>query len=191
MSSFYNINGINSGAVIGTIIAFIGGTVPTGWLLCDGAAIPSQYTVLKQLLGDNLPNLTDNRMMYGKNLKSDSCINDGLNSLTLLIDNLPAHSHSVTINDASHNHVITEVGQTIDGSNDDHGYAINNTGTQGGADANVTNEAAIATGATDDAHTHTISFNDMRAVSGTAIPSNNSINIINPYYTVKWIIKGI
>ena len=191
MSSFYNINGINSGAVIGTIIAFIGGTVPTGWLLCDGSAIPSEYAVLIDLLGTNLlPNLTDNRMMYGKNSKSDSSINDGSNSLTLVTNNLPAHSHNVNITDATHNHVITEVGQTKDNIDNEHGYANTNTGHTGGAKP-TDNEAAIATGSTTDTHTHPIYFNDMRAVSGTTPPSNSGFTITNPYYTVKWIIKGI
>ena len=30
-------------------------TAPAGWVLCDGAAIPVQYTVLRSLFGTNMP----------------------------------------------------------------------------------------------------------------------------------------
>ena len=44
-------------ATIGTIVAWPNSTVPTGWLECDGSAIPSQYTALIALIGSYTPDL--------------------------------------------------------------------------------------------------------------------------------------
>jgi hypothetical protein len=47
------------GVPIGCIMAFIGVTIPYGWLLCDGFAIPAadEYQTLKNLVGNDTPNL--------------------------------------------------------------------------------------------------------------------------------------
>ena len=41
----------------GAIMPFYRSTAPTGWLVCDGSAIPAQYTALTALVGANTPNL--------------------------------------------------------------------------------------------------------------------------------------
>ena len=41
----------------GAMIPFAGATVPTGWLLCDGSAIPAAHTALIALVGANTPDL--------------------------------------------------------------------------------------------------------------------------------------
>ena len=55
-------NGIPTGtlaatafAPAGAIMFYFGNTAPAGWVLCDGAAIPVQYTVLRSLFGTNMP----------------------------------------------------------------------------------------------------------------------------------------
>jgi microcystin-dependent protein len=41
----------------GAIMPFYRPTAPDGWLICDGSAIPTQYTALTALVGANTPNL--------------------------------------------------------------------------------------------------------------------------------------
>lgn len=41
----------------GAIMPFYRPTAPTGWLVCDGSVIPTQYTALTALVGANTPNL--------------------------------------------------------------------------------------------------------------------------------------
>lgn len=42
-----------------TIVAYAGWVAPSGWLLCDGSAIPSQHTALISYVGNNTPDLRD------------------------------------------------------------------------------------------------------------------------------------
>lgn len=48
---------LSSAIPVGAIMAFYRNTAPDGWLACDGAAIPSQFTSLRALVGANTPNL--------------------------------------------------------------------------------------------------------------------------------------
>lgn len=41
----------------GAIMMFYRSTAPTGWLICDGSAIPTQFAALISLVGANTPNL--------------------------------------------------------------------------------------------------------------------------------------
>jgi hypothetical protein len=41
----------------GAVMSFYRTTAPSGWLVCDGAAIPGQFTALIALVGANTPNL--------------------------------------------------------------------------------------------------------------------------------------
>lgn len=41
----------------GAIMPFYRSTAPDGWLICDGSAIPAQFTTLISLVGANTPNL--------------------------------------------------------------------------------------------------------------------------------------
>ena len=46
----------SGGVPIGTIVAYGGTTIPTGWLVCDGQST-SAYTALAAIVGNNVPNL--------------------------------------------------------------------------------------------------------------------------------------
>jgi microcystin-dependent protein len=197
MSSFYNINNNNCGVQVGTIISFIGSVIPSGWLLCDGTAFSTLpnfgsgvYSTLISLLNGaaNLPNLTDTRMIYGKTAINDAPNSDGANSLTLSTGNLPSHTHNVTISSVSHVHNLSDYSTTTTGGSADYGFSNTNTSTTGGSEDSGSNSA---TDSATDNHTHTITFNDMRASGGNTAPTNSPIDIINPYYTVKFIIKYI
>ena len=63
---------------VGTILAFAGNSLPSGFLLCDGAGISaSTYSVLYGVIGNiyggdgttfNLPNIPNGRIISGNNL---------------------------------------------------------------------------------------------------------------------------
>lgn len=68
----YKIDGIDTSTGIapvetGTIIAYIGSSTPNGWLLCNGNAIPSQYSALIALVGNNTPNLCEKMVLCAEN----------------------------------------------------------------------------------------------------------------------------
>lgn len=43
----------------GTVVAFAGSTLPSGWLWCNGSSIPTTYTALRAIVGPNTPDLRD------------------------------------------------------------------------------------------------------------------------------------
>jgi len=66
---------------------------PSGWLLCDGSKIPSNYTELATLLPDGfLPDLRNYVLVGAGDLyKSGDIIGSITNTLTL--DQMPSHQH--------------------------------------------------------------------------------------------------
>lgn len=92
---------------IGMVAAFAG-AVPTGWLPCDGAAYgqaayPALYAEIGTQYGDDgagtfrVPNL-ENRVVLGVGAEGRGATG-GAASVTLTVDQLPEHSHSLTVSD--------------------------------------------------------------------------------------------
>jgi microcystin-dependent protein len=191
-SSFYNINGINCGVQIGTIVAIIAGNVPTGWLLCNGSSIATgtEYADLRALIGNTLPNLTDMRMLYGKNTPSVApTAPEGQNTITLAIANLPAHTHTATINASNHSHGYNDYTAIALGDDDTYGYSNEEFDN---ANVNVGGTAGSGTTSDSDAnaiHAHNIGISNMESNNLNAQSTNTAFSVLNPFYTVKWIIK--
>lgn len=94
------------GVPIGTLVPFAGATAPTGWLLCDGAAVSrTTYAALFAVCGTtygsgdgsttfNLPSMT-NRMPVGSGGSYSRGNTGGAATVALAIGNLPSHNHSV------------------------------------------------------------------------------------------------
>lgn len=97
--------------VVGSIIISPVSTVPEGYLVCDGSAVSrDQYADLFDVIGTtygagdgsttfNLPDLTG-RAVIGNSNDYAVGSSGGYESVTLLEDNLPAHTHTVP----SHGH---------------------------------------------------------------------------------------
>lgn len=145
----------------GSIIMFNGEEIPEGWHICDGT--------------EGTPNL------IGKFIKADSAAGNtgGKNTVTLTIDNLPPHRHSLetttayTSTDGQHSHNYTDTGPVLGAEGEQN--------VQGGESY----QAATTLGGQ---HSHTIDLSD---ITLTSVGSGESINIEPSYYTLIYIMKII
>ena len=97
----------NSGMVI--CYAGTNATIPAGWLLCDGASVatatyPDLHTAIGYAYGGaganfNLPDMVG---VFAKGSATQTATTGGTNSKTLLISEIPSHTH--TVNDGGHTH---------------------------------------------------------------------------------------
>jgi microcystin-dependent protein len=189
----------------GAITAYISTTAPQGWLVCDGTAVSrSTYSALFSVIGTSFGigdgvttfNLPDTRgKMFVSYNSGDASFNavgntGGSKTATLTTSELPAHTHTGTTDSAgSHSHSINDPGHTHTQTtiNDDFNNSGGNPpGFTGDSAGSVTwnNINSSTTGITivaNGAHTHT--FTTGSTGSGSAF------SIMNPYFTVTYIIK--
>jgi microcystin-dependent protein len=93
---------LNTNTPVGTIIMYGGTTAPTGWLLCDGNAIPTQHTTLRTLVGTTTPDLKGRVPVgygNGSGLTNRTIMFDqqGVENVTLTVDQIPSHRHGTAI----------------------------------------------------------------------------------------------
>ncbi len=181
----------------GSITGYAGITVPGGWLSCDGSAIDRTiYADLFAAIGTtygagdgsttfNIPNLLG-RTIIGQN-PSDADFDvlgetGGEKRHTLTVDEMPAHTHSIT--DVQHSHTATDGGHT-------HGYtATQNAGS-------IENDAPDYTGSVfQNGQTTGVGYANIAvAPSYTGITGTNSTgggqshNVLDPYMALRYIIK--
>ncbi len=106
MQDTNNASSIPTYVPMGTILPFALATVniPAGWLLCDGSDIPGQYKDLMKALGSpKTPNLSGLTLIGAGKACSGTIysLNEtgGTESITLSVDQMPAHSHSYNYKD--------------------------------------------------------------------------------------------
>jgi microcystin-dependent protein len=169
---------------VGTISSYGGATAPTGWLLCNGDAIPAEHTELIALVGASTPDMKG-RFPLGDNASLTLLATGG--STTIAEGNLPAHSHAVgTLATASalttHTHGVGTLDIAVGGS---HSHTFSGTtgdttqaATQGfegtGAAAAFltnTNVDAVSSTANLSAHSHSFS-----GTTSTASDHDHSIS---------------
>lgn len=102
----------------GTLRVSLSGTEPSGWKVLNGQALSkTDYAALYSLIGDtygatattfNLPDASD-RVLIGSGAIALAQFG-GASSVTLTVDQLPAHGHPVT--DPGHTHAVTDPGHT-------------------------------------------------------------------------------
>ena len=95
----------------GMLICWAGtnGTIPTGWLLCDGASVatatyPDLFTAIGYAYGGaganfNLPNMVSR---FTRGAATQTAATGGADNITLSVAQMPTHSHVVT--DPGHAH---------------------------------------------------------------------------------------
>ena len=132
---------------VGAVIPYISSNAPTGWLLCNGAAVSTNiYSNLFAIIGTqfggattnfNLPDLRG-RIMVGmgagtglttRNLNTTG----GVETVTLTTDHMPAHTH--TQNAHAHNRIAYS---SVGGPQNYYMYWGSGTGQGQSADENAT-----------------------------------------------------
>lgn len=200
--------------VVGSIIISPVSTVPEGFLVCDGSAVSrDQYADLFDVIGTtygagdgsttfNLPNLSGRTVIGGSNNYAVGS-SGGYESVTLIEDNLPAHSHTIpshghgndiAVKTPQLSHSITQAvfkytGLTTNVSNRyGSGYSKSAyTNRTGAAMSRSTNLAVSAHGAT----TCTMSggVTDCAAFDTDSVGSGNAHDNMMPYLAVIYIIR--
>ncbi len=135
---------------VGGIIMWSGSTVPDGWALCNGQTVNNQQT----------PDLR-NKFILGKNsVGENSNLAGGNSSVTLSVDNLPAHNHLYAGDD--------QVGYIHDGN---YNAGNNVVSRPGGYDASSSSSGA----------------GTIYRSSNTG--SGQSFSIMPPYYKLAFIMR--
>lgn len=174
----------------GVIQMFAGnsGSVPTGWLLCDGSAVSrTTYANLFAVIGTtfgagngsttfNLPNF-NNRFPYGSNVSNPGGTG-GASTVTLTENELPEHRHAA--GDAS--------AQLITSTDGDHVHGLDWVGTDSGNGGSIVRGLGVdGTFSTpvnsSGSHGHTV-IGDTAAAGG-----GEPFSILPPYLRIHFIIK--
>ena len=178
---------------VGSISPYLGTLdVPNGrWIICDGVIRTSsdnRYADLATLLNSvpgfsgntansiTPPNL-QNKFLYGASTNNsiNTIGSNNTGNVTLSTDNLPSHTHTITVTDPGHTHTFT---MPRGGGNSMNNGAVDAFGFRNGFWSN--NSQSMTT--TDNGATH---------ISITAANTGNgaSFSIMPPYTTINYIIK--
>lgn len=161
-----------NGAPVGAIMPYVGANAPEGWLICNGAAIPSHHTKLITLLGsNNTPNLQG---LFLRGTGTTSVNNQSGPALnTTQQDSFKSHDHYVSLttsNNGGHTHQYK----------DHHQKYESNGWTNGGADYALASSTWRTTNSSGE-HTHNVSGNTNNAGSSETRPVNYGVNYIIKY----------
>jgi microcystin-dependent protein len=203
---------------VGVISCYAGITTPDGWLLCNGSEVSKNtYNALYSVIGDiygtpadpvNNFVLPDLRLKFPLGKSGSNSLGDssGNSTITLTTDQLPSHTHSgTTAADGVHNHTGTT---STDGTHNHTSNAVggiggpglafsDNTFTAGSIDntpgeLNLQNTLSLTIN-DNGAHSHSLNINNSTSHTHTfttnSTGSGSSINIMNPYIVINYIIK--
>ena len=106
----------------GCIMYFFGTTAPTGWIMCDGGAIPVQYTVLRALFGTTMPDWRGRFVIAAHPTSFPAGNGGGAYSVALAAGNMPAALQIVT--DVRVNTTSARPGMALENSSDGSAYAL-------------------------------------------------------------------
>lgn len=164
----------NNGVPTGSIVPFIGANAPSGWALCNGAALPTTATALIAMVGSNTPDLRGFFLRgAGTNAVPGYTNNEGPAVKTRQSDDVKAHLHNVdltTSNGGDHNHTMTFANDDFNGS----GGKFKN-----GLEDDTNNASDEYTRSTSTAGNHVHSVKGNTALTGTETrPVNYGVNYI-------------
>lgn len=173
---------VSAALPVGVISAYYGTAAPTGWLLCDGAAIPATYTTLIALVGANTPNLKG-RVIVGFDAAQAEFDTlgetGGAKTVALATAELASHAHS-------HNHGSNNVGAESGHTHSEVASGQGNIALTAGANNYNLNFAAVNTGGSS-GHNHTFTPNTDATSAGSGTAHQN----LPPYIAISYIIKAV
>lgn len=204
------ITGTDAFLPIGALVPFAGASAPTGFLICDGAAVSrTTYAALFAVVGTtygagngtttfNIPNAV-NRIPVGSGGSYTRGQTGGAATVTLSDAQMPSHDHSLsgTTSSDSHSHGIS--GSTTSAGGHDH--SVGNQGGRSDLLAGGGTSAATSGGGTtssDGSHSHGISASigsdthshTLSGTSGTA-GSDAAHENMPPFIAMPYIIRAI
>lgn len=187
------------------VLRYAGTTEPAGWLFCNGQAVSkSTYANLYAVIGGTYGetsstfNVPDYRDRIGMGAGSTVALGGtaGADEVTLSVDNLPAHSH--TVDDPGHDHSVTDPGHTHTVTDPGHTHSTGQP--VGAADSATGGDTTSATAGTTGSSTTGITVDT--ATTGVTVDDNTTgitiqdtgsgqaFSIIPPVVGVNWIIKA-
>jgi microcystin-dependent protein len=192
---------ISAALPVGVINAYYGTTAPSGWLLCDGAAIPAQYTALIALVGANTPNLKG-RVLVGLNAAEAEFDTlgetGGAKTVTLTTTEMPSHDHGTDTSDVNLTHDHTgATGNTGAHQHDSpNQYVITHTGDpyRVGDSVGATSQQVTFTDFTDSAGAHAHGIVESLGSHDHNIDAQGSGGAhanLQPYAVISYIIKAV
>jgi microcystin-dependent protein len=172
---------VSAALPVGVITAYYGATAPTGWLLCDGAAIPAAYATLIALVGANTPNLKG-KVIVGRDaadIDFDTLgETGGAKTVALVTGELASHGHS-------HNHGSNNVGAESGHTHSEIASGQGNIQLTAGVNDYNLNFATVNTGGSS-GHTHTFTPTTDATTAGSGTAHQN----LQPYIAISYIIKA-
>lgn len=173
---------------VASIVMWPTATAPSGWLLCNGAAVNrSLYAHLFSVIGTtygvgdgsttfNLPSFSG-RVPRGVNGTYTLAGTGGADSVNLIATDLPYHAHNVT--DLGHSHTLNNVAPNNQFNN---GTAGVNRFAEINGNVNATNAATTGI---------TIQPSLLDGSGNPVFPNNRTlVNIVNTYLGINYIIKS-
>ena len=101
---------ISSFILVGMIVAFPNATIPEGWLECNGATIPAEYTELIALIGNNVPDL---RGEFIRGFDNGKGVDSGRTLGSTQAAEFESHNHSASTSTNNLNHRHTNNGRKL------------------------------------------------------------------------------
>lgn len=194
-----NGGGQGSGAVpVGTMLMYVSATPPDKtYAPCDGRSLSrTTYSDLFAVIatafgaGDgsttfNLPNMTDKLPIGAGTIAASIGTIGGSSSITIGNENLPSHAHTIT--DKEHTHAYTDIGHTHDTT------AVPS---RGGTSYNIAGsywfanqETAITSSNNKTGIVINSASTGITATDLSPVPAVPTINVMNPYCGIQYIIK--
>jgi microcystin-dependent protein len=171
--------GANGQPVAGLVQPYTGGSVPNGWLECNGAAVSrTTYAALFAVIGTtfgagdgsstfNLPNLRD-KFLAGSGSSYSMGATGGANTVTLTTAQLPTHTHNTP---AGNNGFWT---RTTDNPHQNHIQLTSS----GGNDTKITIEAQTSGTGSGNAHENRPPFVAVKFIISTGLQGVGGINFL-------------